>query len=58
MKMPVKVLERLVLALCFLTLAVGFSGCATTDDENLTERPWNTPKTWETGIPQSMQQGR
>lgn len=56
--MPVKVLERLVLALCFLTLAVGFSGCATTDDENLTERPWNTPKTWETGIPQSMQQGR
>lgn len=43
-------------------LAVGIcvlAGCATTDDtENLSERPWNTPKSWEGGLPAGMMEGR
>ena len=46
-------LSLLALALFFVAL----TGCAS-GEENLSERPWNAPKTWETGIPQSMQQGR
>jgi len=42
----------------WLLLAVGamlwLSGCATTDPENLTDRPWNSPKGWETGYPGGM----
>lgn len=35
------------------------TGCATTDDsENLSERPWNTPKSWEGGMPAGMMEGR
>jgi hypothetical protein len=43
-------------------LAIGawmLAGCATTDDpENLSERPWNTPKAWEGGLPAGMMEGR
>ena len=34
------------------------AGCATVDDQNASERPWNTPKSWENGLPSSMTQGR
>jgi len=34
------------------------AGCASTNDENLSERPWNTPKSWETGLPTGMLEGR
>jgi hypothetical protein len=43
----------LLLALTGLML----SGCASTD-ENLSERPWNSPKTWETGLPSNINEGR
>jgi hypothetical protein len=48
---------------CLLLLAlflavVGLSGCATTESENVSERPWNTPKSWENGLPSSMTEGR
>lgn len=46
---------RIVLSLSLLILA---AGCATTEDETLSERPWNSPKSWESGVPQAMQQGR
>ena len=46
----------LTLALSLLALA---SGCSTTDDsENLSERPWNAPKSWEGGMPSGMFEGR
>lgn len=46
------------LALVSLGL-LAMSGCATTDDsENLSERPWNTPKSWEGGLPTGMMEGR
>ena len=41
--------------LLFLVLA-GFAlaGCASTESENMSERPWNTPQNWETGVPGGM----
>jgi len=48
---------RAILALLLLASALGFSGCASTDEE-LSARPWNSPKTWETGIPTSITEGR
>jgi hypothetical protein len=49
--------QMLLLALAALTFIFS-TGCATTEDDNLTERPWNSPKSWETGLPQGMMQGR
>lgn len=35
------------------------SGCASTDDAaNLSERPWNAPRSWEHGLPSGMFEGR
>jgi hypothetical protein len=34
------------------------TGCATTDGENISERPWNSPKTWESGLPSNINEGR
>jgi hypothetical protein len=31
-------------------ILVGVSGCATSDPENASVRPWNTPQSWETGL--------
>jgi len=46
----------LTVAVWLLTLA---GGCASTGDtENLSEKPWNAPKSWEGGLPQSMFEGR
>jgi len=45
------------LALLFVVLA-SVAGCATTDSENVAERPWNAPKNWEYGLPPSMLEGR
>lgn len=45
------------LLLAAVTLAVFFfTGCKT--DDGLTERPWNAPKSWETGLPSQMNEGR
>ena len=47
----------LLLAGALLGILAGVSGCKTDDDE-LSGRPWNSPKTWESGIPSSMTEGR
>lgn len=49
---------RWLMALGIVAVLLSATGCATTEDETLSERPWNAPKTWETGVPQSMMQGR
>jgi hypothetical protein len=36
------------LLLVLMALAVG--GCASTESENLSERPWNSPQSWEGGM--------
>ena len=43
-----------LLALLMVTLA----GCATTETANESELPWNRPKSWETGLPTSIMEGR
>jgi len=35
-----------------------FTGCASTESDNLSERPWNSPKGWETGLPSTINEGR
>ena len=47
----------LLLLLLFVAAAV-LSGCATTDSDELSARPWNTPKSWENGLPSGMMEGR
>jgi hypothetical protein len=39
-----------------LAAATAFGGCAS--DDQVTTRPWNTPKTWENGLPSAMTEGR
>lgn len=34
------------------------SGCANTSTRHASERPWNTPKSWEHGLPSGMYEGR
>lgn len=48
--------RRLRLGLSFLALVALWAGCKTGDE--LTSRPWNTPKSWENGLPASMTEGR
>ena len=42
-------------ALAGIVLAL-ISGCRTEDE--LIGRPWNTPKSWESGLPSAMTEGR
>ena len=46
------------LLLVIALAAIGLSGCATPESENISERPWNSPKGWENGLPSSMTEGR
>lgn len=50
---------RLGVLLAGILLVWGTSGCASTQDaENLSERPWNAPRSWEHGLPSGMFEGR
>jgi hypothetical protein len=45
----------LPLILLAAAAAVGVVGCASTDEtDNVSSRPWNAPKGWETGMPSGM----
>jgi hypothetical protein len=46
----------LLVLLVALTLTA--IGCSSTESENLSSRPWNSPQDWETGsLPSSMNEG-
>ena len=46
------------LLLLLVVLALGFSGCASTEDTQIASvRPWNAPQGWENGLPSSMTEG-
>jgi len=49
--------SALICLLLVLTAFV-FSGCATTEPENESVRPWNSPIGWEGGLPGGMMEGR
>jgi hypothetical protein len=39
-------------------ILVGSMGCRTPDPDNVSSRPWNTPQSWEHGLPSNMYEGR
>ena len=45
---------RWALLLLLSLAALGLSGCASTESENVSERPWNAPQGWENGLPGAM----
>jgi hypothetical protein len=42
---------RFGMALLLLAVGLTMSGCATTEAENASARPWNSPAGWEGGMP-------
>jgi hypothetical protein len=49
---------RWVLLFFLALVALGLSACASTESDNASTRPWNTPKSWENGLPSTMSEGR
>jgi len=49
---------RAIFLLLLTSTVLALAGCSTTDSENRSERPWNSPKGWENGLPSSMMEGR
>ena len=45
---------RWALLLLLSLLALGSGGCASTESENQSERPWSSPQSWENGMPGGM----
>jgi len=50
-------LNRLFLLLLVLA-GLSAGGCASTESDNMSARPWAAPKSWETGLPGGMMEGR
>ena len=50
-------LKTATMVLWLVIIGAGW-GCATSDSEDMADRPWNTPKNWEHGLPPSMMEGR
>jgi hypothetical protein len=48
--------EMSALKLFLLAVSIAFilTGCATTEPENQAERPWNSQRGWEHGLPGNM----
>lgn len=42
----------------FAVSCLFLSGCSTTEPENVSTRPWNSPKGWESGLPVGLTEGR
>ena len=53
-------LNKVTCGYCLFLLLAGlfFTGCATTEPENESVRPWNAPIGWENGMPAGMTEGR
>lgn len=53
-----RLLHNFLASLSILALVTFLTGCRTEDELNVGGRPWNTPKSWEGGLPSSMTEGR
>jgi len=42
---------RMLLLVALGAVLVSVSGCESDDPENMSVRPWNSPKGWENGMP-------
>jgi hypothetical protein len=49
--------RRIFLLMLFLA-GLSLTGCSTTESDNASVRPWNSPKGWENGLPSGMSEGR
>jgi hypothetical protein len=47
---------QMFLLLVLGALLLGVSGCSTDEPENAAVRPWDTPQSWEGGMPVMNQQ--
>ena len=47
-----------ILLLLVVLGSLFLTGCATTETDNLSVRPWNSPNSWESGLPAGMMEGR
>ena len=55
--MPVNSILRS--ALLLLLVALGLVGCASpNEEETYSDRPWNSPRSWENGMPSGFYEGR
>ena len=50
--------RSLVRFFCLLVVLASFNGCLAPPTDSDSDRPWNTPRSWENGIPNMMRQGR
>jgi hypothetical protein len=48
--------NRALWLLLLLAVALGVSGCASTDPDNESSKPWNSPEGWQGGPLQGMTQ--
>jgi len=46
--------SRWVLLLLLVLAGFAVAGCSSTDPENMSQRPWSSPQSWETGLPSGM----
>jgi hypothetical protein len=46
--------SRWIFFLLLVGAALGLSGCASPESDNYSERPWNAPQGWETGLPSGL----
>ena len=58
MKIDFDSLLRPALGLVLVVTGLLVGGCATEEPGNMSARPWNTPKGWETGLPGGLMQER
>jgi hypothetical protein len=49
---------RVMMYLAVLAAASLLSGCATSETDNASARPWNSPYGWENGLPSSLTEGK
>jgi hypothetical protein len=45
---------RIWLCLALVAAAFWLGGCASKDPDDISARPWNSPRGWESGLPPGM----
>jgi len=48
----------MLLVLVLGAIAGALTGCSTTESENQSAIPWNSPKSWEHGLPSGINPGQ
>ena len=51
-------IAKFILLLSLIGVGFALTGCGTTDDQNVSARPWNSPKGWESGFPAALTEGK